>query len=165
MRRIVTSVITTVLITYAATASAQLRTERNITLALANEIAAAAVEACQTNGFSVTATVVDRAGQVKAVQRADGGGAGPHTVDSSRRKAYTAVSMGIGTSQMLDTVQKNPGAQFLPNIDGLLFVGGGMPIKASKEIVGGLGVSGAPGGHLDDQCVEAALGKVKDKLQ
>ncbi len=165
MRRIVTSVVTAALIIYAATASAQLRTERNITLALANEIATAAVEACQTKGFSVTATVVDRAGQVKAVQRADGGGAGPHTIDSSRRKAYTAVSMGFGTSQMLETVQKNPGAQYLPSIDGLLFVGGGMPIKAGKEIVGGLGVAGAPGGHLDDQCAETALAKVKEKLQ
>ena len=75
----------------AATASAQaVRTERNMSLELANQIAAASVAACTANGYNVTATVVDRAGSVRAVQRADN--AGPHTLGASLQKAFTSAS-------------------------------------------------------------------------
>ena len=74
----------------AQTPSASVRTERNISLALANEIAGATVAACSANGYAVTATVVDRAGSVRAVQRADN--AGPHTLASSQQKAFTSAS-------------------------------------------------------------------------
>jgi uncharacterized protein GlcG (DUF336 family) len=143
-------------------AYAQARTERNIPLAIANEIAAAAVAECQTKGYAVTATVVDRAGQVKAMQRADN--AGPHTIDASRRKAFTSASARNNTTAMMEASQKNPGAQNLGQIDGFLLLGGGMPIRAGNDVIGGVGVGGAPGGHLDDQCVQAALDKVKDRL-
>ena len=66
------------------------RTERNMSLELANQIAAAGVAACSANGYNVTTTVVDRAGTVRAVQRADN--AGPHTVAASLGKAYTSAS-------------------------------------------------------------------------
>lgn len=145
-----------------AGAYAQARTENNIPLAVANELAATAVAECQAKGYAVTATVVDRAGQVKAVQRADN--AGPHTIDASRRKAYTSASARNNTSAMLEASQKNPGAQHLGQINDFLLLGGGMPIRAGKDVIGGIGVGGAPGGHLDDQCAQAALEKVKDRL-
>ena len=66
------------------------RTEKNMSLDLANQIATASVSACQANGYAVTATVVDRAGTIRAVQRADN--AGPHTLGASLQKAYTAAS-------------------------------------------------------------------------
>lgn len=139
------------------------RTEKNMTLALANQIAAAAVSACQTNGYAVTATVVDRAGGVRAVHRADN--AGPHTIAASERKAYTSASAKNATTAMMETAQKNPGAANLVNIPGFLLLGGGMPVKAGNEVIGAVGVGGAPGGHLDDQCVVAALDSVKDQLK
>ena len=138
------------------------RTEKNISLALATEIAIAAVADCVAKNYTVAATVVDRAGQIKAVQRADN--AGPHTVDSARHKAYTASSLRAPTSAIMDGAQKNPGAQYLWQIDGIILLAGGLPIKAGTDTIGGVGVGGAPGGHLDEQCAQAALDKAKDKL-
>jgi uncharacterized protein GlcG (DUF336 family) len=139
------------------------RQERAISLILANEAAAAAVQFCRGKGWAVSAAVVDRAGQLKALQRDDG--AGPHTIDSSRRKAFTAASARTNTSAMVETVQKNPGAANLTQIDGFLILGGGIPIRSGEEVIGAIGVGGAPGGHLDDQCAEAGIAKIRDRLK
>lgn len=148
----------------ATTAQAQgLRSERALTLPLANQIAAATVAACAANGHAVTATVVDRAGGVRAVQRADG--AGPHTVDASLAKAYTSASARNATLAMMDAAQKNPAAANLVHIPGFLLLGGGVPIRVGQEVIGAVGVGGAPGGHLDEACAVAALEQVKGQLQ
>jgi uncharacterized protein GlcG (DUF336 family) len=139
------------------------RTERNMTLELANQIAAASVAACQANGYAVAATVVDRAGGVRAVHRADN--AGPHTIAASLQKAYTSASAKNATIAMMETAQKNPGAANVVHIPGFLLLGGGVPVKVGNEVIGAVGIGGAPGGHLDDQCATAALDKVKDLLK
>ena len=139
------------------------RSEKNMTLALANQLATAAVSACQANGYAVAATVVDRAGGIRAMQRADN--AGPHTIAASERKAYTSASAKNATTAMMEGAQKNPGSANLVNIPGFLLLGGGMPVKVGNEVIGAVGVGGAPGGHLDDQCVAAALESVKDQLK
>ncbi len=139
------------------------RSEKNMTLALANQLAAAAVSACQANGYAVTATVVDRASGIRAMQRADN--AGPHTIAASERKAYTSASAKGATTAMMEAAQKNPGAANLVDIPGFLLLGGGMPVKVGNEVIGAVGVGGAPGGHLDDQCVVAALEAVKEQLK
>ncbi len=141
---------------------AEVASERNINQKLAAQIVSAAVQSCTAKGYNVTATVVDRAGSVRAVLRADN--AGPHTVDASRRKAYTSASTKAATSAVVDMVQKNPGAQYLPMIDDFLVLGGGLPIKVGSEVIGALGIGGAPGGHLDEQCASAALASVKSEL-
>lgn len=138
------------------------RMERNISLALANEAVMTAVEACLKNGYNVSATVVDRAGQVKAIARGDG--TGPHTPDTSRRKAYTALTTRNNSATVAENWQKNPASQNLVHITDVLAVGGGMPIRAGTEVIGAIGVSGAPGGHLDDQCGQAGIDKIKDRL-
>jgi hypothetical protein len=67
----------------ATAASAQaVRTEKNISLELANQIAAATVASCSAAGYNVAAAVVDRAGSLRALQRADN--AGPHTLGPAR---------------------------------------------------------------------------------
>lgn len=136
--------------------------ERNIPLALALEAAQAAVDACSRQRWSVSATVVDRAGHVKAVVRADG--AGPHTLDSSRRKAYTAASLGIGTTEAEAIARRHPAASSLRDIEGFLLLGGGLPIRADGEVVGAIGVGGAPGGEKDDMCAAAGLAKIGRRL-
>ena len=143
-------------------AGQSVRTEKNISLALATEIAMAAVADCVAKNYTVTATVVDRAGQIKAVQRADN--AGPSTLDSARYKAYTASTFRAPTSAIMDNAQKNPGAQHLWQIDGIILLAGGLPIKSGAETIGGVGVGGAPAGSLDEQCAQAGLDKAKDKL-
>ncbi len=139
------------------------RTERNMSLELATQLAAASVAACQANGYAVAATVVDRSGDVRAVHRADN--AGPHTLAASQQKAFTSASAKNTTLAMMETAQKNPGAANLVNIPGFLLLGGGVPVKVGNEVIGAVGVGGAPGGHLDEQCVMAALDKLKDQLK
>lgn len=147
----------------AQTATAVVRTERNISLALANEIAGATVSACSANGYAVTATVVDHAGGVRAVQRADN--AGPHTLSSSQQKAFTSASARNTTLAMQDGSQKHPAAANLVYIPGFLLLSGGVPIKIGNDVIGVVGVGGAPGGHLDEQCAMVALDTVKDQLK
>lgn len=139
------------------------RTEHNMSLELANQLAAASVAACAADGYAVTATVVDRAGTARAVQRADN--AGPHTLGASQGKAFTSASAKNTTLAMMENVQKNPAAATLVYIPGFVLVGGGVPVKVGNEVIGAVGVGGAPGGHLDEKCAMAALDKVKDLLK
>ncbi len=164
MSRIATPALAIALCLLGTAAQAQaVRTEKNMSLELANQIAARSVAACAANGYAVTATVVDRAGTVRAVQRADN--AGPHTLEASRLKAYTAASAKNSTLAIMEGAQKNPGAANLVNIPGYLLLGGGLPVKAGNEVIGAVGIGGAPGGHLDDQCAQTALGQVQDLLK
>lgn len=137
--------------------------ERNLPLNLALEIAQGAVAACAQRGINVSAAVVDRAGVLRALLRADN--AGPHTIDASRAKAYTSASARQPTLAMGEAAQKNPGAQFLNDIPGFLLLGGGVPIRAGNEVIGALGIGGAPAGAIDAECANQALDAVKDKLR
>jgi uncharacterized protein GlcG (DUF336 family) len=148
----------------AGAAGAQaVRTERNISLDLANQLASATVAACAAGGYSVTATVVDRAGVVRAVQRADN--AGPHSLGSAQQKAWTAASTKSTTSALMEAAQKNPGSANLVHLPGFLLLGGGVPIKLGNETIGAVGVGGAPSGAADEQCALAGLDKIKDHLK
>ena len=158
-----TVVLVTLFVATGTQAQAQIvRSERNVSLDLANQIAAASVAACQEKGYAVTATVVDRAASIRAVQRADN--AGPHTLEASRAKAFTSASARNTTLAMMESAQKNPGAANLVHIPGFLLLGGGVPIKAGNDVIGAIGVGGAPAGNLDEQCAMAALDKFKDAL-
>ena len=139
------------------------RSERVMTLDLANQIAGATVAACTAAGYNVTAAVVDRAGQLRALHRADG--AGPHTLGAAQAKAFTSASARNTTLAMMEGAQKNPAAANLVHIPGFLLLGGGVPVKVGNEVIGAVGVGGAPGGHLDEQCAVTALDKVKDQLK
>lgn len=162
--RTLVSVSALVLSLFAAAANAQaVRTERTLSLDLANQIASATVAACGASGYAVTATVVDRAGTVRAVQRADN--AGPHTLAASLDKAFTSASARGNTLAMMETAQKNPAAANLVHIPGFLLLGGGVPVKIGNDTIGAVGVGGAPGGHLDEQCAVAAVDKVRDQLK
>ena len=148
----------------AAGAGAQaVRAEKNMSLDLANQIAAATVASCTAGGYNVAATVVDRAGVIKAVHRADN--AGPHTLASSLQKAYTSASAKSNTQAMMEAAQKNPGAANLVYLPGFLLLGGGVPVRVGNEVIGAVGVGGAPAGNLDEQCAIAGIEKVKDMLK
>ncbi len=130
--------------------------EAVLPLALATKAASAAVEKCTKDGYKVSASVVDKAGVLRAMMRADG--AGPHTPDSSRKKAYTAASTGRATSELGELIAKMPHLQELGKMnDSILVLGGGLPVQFGNEVVGGIGVGGAPGTHLDDACAQAGL--------
>lgn len=155
--------VATLLVTASVANAQAVRSEKNISLELANQIAAASVAACSAKGYAVTATVVDRAGLVRAVQRADN--AGPHTLAASQQKAFTSASARNNTLAMMEGAQKNPAAANLVHIPGFLLLGGGVPVRAGNDVIGAVGIGGAPGGHLDEQCAVAALEQVKDQLK
>ena len=79
------------LMPYAVPAADELQKESVLPLSLAGKAIQASLDACKKDGYKVSASVVDRGGVLRAMARADG--AGPHTVDSSRKKAYTAASL------------------------------------------------------------------------
>lgn len=144
----------------AATAvNAETLTQKNLSLAQANTLASEAIKACELKNYQISVTVVDRAGLVKAVQRMDN--AGPHTVKASEMKAWTALSSKNATGKVMEATQNNAGAQNMKDIPGFLLLAGGLPVKAGEEVIGAIGIGGAPGGHLDEACAQAALDKVK----
>ncbi len=139
--------------------AAELPKESVLPLALATKAAHAAVDKCLADGYRVSVSVVDRGGNIRAVLRQDG--AGPHTVESSRKKAYTSVSMRQPTAKLAELITKMPSLHGLQNMnEHMLLLAGGLPIKIGGAVVGGIGVGGAPGGHLDVACAEAGLGSI-----
>ena len=140
-------------------AAEELPREAALPLTLANKAAAAAQEKCKQDGYRVSVAVVDRAGVLKVLMRGDG--AGPHTTNSSSKKAYTAASLRRPTSELAELVAKTPALQGLRDIDDkILILGGGLPIEIGGEVVGAIGVGGAPGAHLDDACAQAGLDSI-----
>lgn len=120
------------------------------------KIAKKAVRECRRDGFSVSAAVVDASGVLLAQVRDNG--AGPHTVTSAFRKAFTAASLRRSTGELAELIVNVPttaGLQFMN--DNLLLLQGGLPIMVGGEIAGGVGVGGAPGGQFDEACAMAAL--------
>ena len=91
--------------------------------------------------------------------------AGPHTVEASRAKAFTAASARNNTTTIMESAEKNPAARHLAAIEGFLLLGGGVPVKVGDEVIGAVGVGGAPGGHLDEECAHAGIAKVPTKLK
>jgi uncharacterized protein GlcG (DUF336 family) len=144
-------------------ASAQVLQEKNIPMGIALELAQGAVKACSADGYNVAAAVVDRAGVLRILLRADN--AGVHTPDAARRKAYTSASTRTPTGQMAKNVQANPDAAQLVAIDDFLVLAGGVPVKVGNETIGAIGVGGAPGGHLDEACALAAIKQIESKLK
>jgi uncharacterized protein GlcG (DUF336 family) len=137
----------------------ELPREAVLPLAMATRAANAALEKCAKDGYRVSVAVVDRAGVLRAQWRGDG--AGPHTLDSSRRKAYTAASLRRPTAELAEVVARTPALQAMGGMnENILLLGGGWPIEINGEVVGAIGVGGAPGAHLDDDCAKAGLGAI-----
>lgn len=131
-------------------------TVSSISLEAAQKAAAEVLRKCQSDGYRVSVTVVDRSGIPVLTARADG--AGPHTLDSSRRKAYSAASLRESTRKLSEIQSGSPELRALGDMnESILLLAGGFPIKIGGDIVGGIGVGGAPGGKLDEACARAGL--------
>ena len=131
----------------------------HISLELAQKAAAASLRQCQTDGHRVSVTVTDAAGVTVLAARADG--AGPHTVESSRRKAYTAASLRQPTQVLAEIAAGSAELAGLHDMnDSILLLGGGFPITLNGAVVGAIGVGGAPGVRLDETCARAGLAAI-----
>ena len=99
--------------------------------------------------------VVDRFGNLQAMLRDRF--AGPHTPETARRKAWTAVSFRNDTLALTEVAKPGAEAYGANFITDALMLGGGVPVESGGSIVGGVGVSGAPGGDIDDACARAGI--------
>ena len=127
------------------------------------QAARAALENCRASGYQVAVAVVDRFGGVQVVLRDQL--ASPRTVNTAVGKARTAAGFRTNTSEMVSiTAEGNPQAG-IRNLPGVIVIGGGLLIEAAGSLVAGIGVSGAPGPHLDDACAQAGIDNIEDLLE
>ena len=136
--------------------------EKNVSMAMALAIIQGTIEQCTKDGYKVSVVIVDKAGNVAASVRGDG--TNPHTMEFGRLKAYTSRTRGQ-TSLEFMKLTSDPANAYLKQIPNTVAVGGGVPIKAGNEVIGGVGVSGAPGGEKDEVCANAGIAKVADALK
>ena len=163
MHRVCLSLLAGASILVAGPALAQApQVEKNVSMAMALAIIQGTLEQCTKDGFKVSVVIVDKGGNVAASIRGDG--TNPHTMEFSRMKAYTSRTRGQ-TSLEFMKLTSDPANAYLKQIPGVVAVGGGVPIKAGNEVIGGVGVSGAPGGEKDEVCANAGLAKVADALK
>ena len=146
----------------ATSANAQLVTHKDLSLAMAVTMAQTAIATCKANGYAVSANVVGRGGEVIVAMRGDG--TGPHTLENSMKKAYTAKAQRRPSGAFAEAAKANPtaGALHLTNV---VPAQGALPIKVGEDTIGALGVSGAPGGEKDEACAKAGIEKVADQLK
>jgi uncharacterized protein GlcG (DUF336 family) len=136
-------------------------TQKNVSLAMAQTIAQAALAQCESMGFKVSVAVVDRGGLTIVMLRGDG--ARLHTQEGAERKAYTARTFSQPSADFVKRLSDRPDTVGSLQYTRVLALGGGLPIKAGNEIVGAVGVSGSPG--KDDVCSQAGIDKVADQLR
>jgi len=126
------------------------------------KLATATLAACRKQGYQVGVAVVDRSGVAQVIIRDRFAGA--HTTETARRKAWTAVSFRVATTELADNVKSGSpsfGANF---VEGALMLGGGILIESAGSIIGGLGVSGAVSPKIDEDCAKAGLETIQDVL-
>jgi uncharacterized protein GlcG (DUF336 family) len=146
----------------ATTANAQLLVHKDISLAMATTMATTAIETCKGQGYNVSVHVLGRDGEVILGLRNELAGAA--TMENSMKKAYTARTFRRSSGEFADGVKGNPtaGALFLTNI---VAAQGALPIKVGDDVIGAIGVSGAPGGDKDEACAKAGIEKVSANLK
>jgi len=135
--------------------------QRNLSLAMAKTIAEATLAECKAKGFNTSAAVVDRAGQPLVLLRDEQ--ATVQTLEMSRRKAYTARMFRTTTLEFQKRTN-DPTLAPQRDVSDILALGGGVPILAGKEVIGGVGSSGSSQ-EMDDACAKAGIAKVADLLK
>lgn len=133
---------------------------KRLSLETALRIGKAAIEQCRKEGVQISVTVVDRGGHEQVVLRDVL--AMDISTPISKKKAYTAMAFNAPTSQLVDRFS---GAYGVPKLDELMISPGGVPINIGGNIMGGIGVSGAPLGTTDELCAQAGLAAVRDDLE
>jgi uncharacterized protein GlcG (DUF336 family) len=143
-------------------ASAALIMRKDLSHDMALAVAEGAMQACLAKGYATSAVVVDRDGETLVAMRGDG--AGPHTLENARRKAYTANTFKMPSADYAKKLlDPNSVAHQQVTLPSIIAIDGGVPIKVGNDVIGAAGVSGSPG--IDSECVNAGIEKIKDQLQ
>ena len=154
-------------------AFAQMLPTHRLSAALALEAVGEAVATCAKQGYAVSAVVIDFDAVAVAMLRGDG--APVHTIEASREKAYAAVSFAPifkldssgGAADLVARINNAapPGTIPFQAPEHMIVRAGGLAIKMGDEIVGAIGVGGAPGAALDENCARAGLDKIRDRIR
>lgn len=147
---------------YATQAQDATHTVKMMTPETALKAAQAALKKCRDDGFQVAVAVVDRSGVTQVVLRDRF--AGPHTPSTAEDKAWTAVTFRTNTAEIERVTQpgmQQSGVRHRPRV---VAIAGGMIIEGAGAMLGGIGVSGAPRGDLDDVCAKAGIAAIQDSL-
>lgn len=135
---------------------------RMMTPETALKAAQAALRKCRGDGYQVTVAVVDRSGVTQVVLRDRF--AGPHTVRMAVDKAWTAVSFRTDTAQLAKASQPGSPQSGIRHRPRVAAVAGGHLIEGAGALLGGIGVSGAPGGDGDEVCARAGIAAIQETL-
>ena len=133
-----------------------------LSLETALTLSRAAMEDCREKGFQVAVAVVDRFGVVQVILRDRF--AGPHTIETARRKAWTSVSFRVDTMEMAELTAPGEELSGARHIPGTMMLGGGVPIEAAGSVVGAVGVSGATASG-DDACARAGIEEIQADIE
>ena len=123
----------------------------------------AALAECRRQGYQVAVAVVDRSGLEQTLIRDRFAGA--HTPETATNKAWTAMSFRTSTTDLARASQAGQPSSGLRDLPRFVGLGGGMVIEAGGSIVGGIGVSGAPSGDVDDNCAKAGISAIRDEIE
>jgi uncharacterized protein GlcG (DUF336 family) len=135
---------------------------RMMTPETALRAAQAALKKCRDDGYQVTVAVVDRSGMTQVLLRDRFAGA--HTLRMAVDKAWTAVSFRTNTGDLMKATQPGSPQAAIRNRPRVAAVAGGLMIEGAGSLLGGIGVSGAPGGDLDDVCARAGIAAIRDSV-
>jgi len=143
-------------------ANAQLLEQKALSAAMSMTIAQVAIDTCKTNGYRVSVSIVGRAGELLLQVRGDN--TGPHTMENSFRKAYTSRTFRGPSSDLVKRLKDDPNLPLIW-LTNVVAAQGALPIKVGDDVLGAVGVSGAPGGEKDEVCAKAGIDKVADQLK
>ncbi len=137
--------------------------QRNLTPETALKAAQATLKKCRADGFQVAVAVVDRSGHPQVMLRDRF--AGPHTPDTAVAKAWTAVSFRGATTTLAEETQSGRPMSGIRHLPRVAMIGGGLMIEGGGSLLGGIGVSGAPGGDKDEACARAGIAAIQGDLE
>jgi uncharacterized protein GlcG (DUF336 family) len=140
-----------------------LSTTRQLTLESAKVAAEAALAACRDQGATVAVAVTERSGLPLVILRDPL--AGMHTPDTALGKARTAISFKSATTELVRATGPETPNQGIRHLPGVVVLGGGLPVEAAGSLVGGIGVSGAPSGQLDEDCAREGIDAIAEMLE
>jgi len=137
--------------------------KHSISSELAQKMVNAAVAKARELGVTENVAILDDGGNLKAFSRMDG--TPIPTIEMAQNKAYTAL-LGVSTQDFFNFIHGDPSLLAgIPTLARMAAWGGGFPIEVDGEIIGAVGVSGAPTVQNDVDCARAALAVVSDEVQ
>lgn len=131
-----------------------------LSLDMARTMAGAAIDACREDGYQVSVVVTDRSGEPLVVMR-----------DVYSNRYFTQLAHGKTNAVIMantTSAELRTNRAYMVNelnlLDGVMVLAGGVPVQVAGSLVGAVGVSGAPGGDLDEACAQAGVDAVQEEL-